>query len=90
MVDNLQDNSNNYDWIVGLDKNKLEYANNNEFNDIEEVNMQWNKDYDFSILQKDYNDNFSLEMINQKYKEVMKSKRLIFRRTIYSEILNER
>ena len=90
MVDNSQDDANNYDWIEALDNDELEYANNNDFDDVEEVNVQWNKNHDFSILQNDYDDDFSLEMIDQKYKEVMKSERLIFRRAVCSGTLNER
>ena len=89
IVDNSQDDANNYDWIEALDNDELEYANNNDFDDVEEVNAQWNKNHDFSILQNDYDDDFSLEMIDQKYKEVMKSERLIFRRAVCSGTLNE-
>ena len=48
LVDNSNEN-NDYDWIEGLDTNELEYMNNNDFDDVEDVNVHWDKNHDFSI-----------------------------------------
>ena len=63
--------------------------NNNNIDDVEEVITRWDKDYDFRTLHHHYDDDFSLEMVDKKHKEVMKIERTIFRRQVNTNSLNE-
>ena len=52
--------------------------------------MQWAKNHDFCIFYNEHNDNFSLEIVDEKYEEVMKTERAMFRRVACSDLINER
>ena len=81
----LLDNDDNNDptdneWIEGVALEESEFMNTNEIDDVDKVIVRWDKDNDFSLLHHEYDDDFSIEMIDKKYKDVIKSERTIFRR----------
>ena len=81
-------NEENNDWMEGLDENEIESKLKNEIDDINDIIIKWDKDHDFYNLIHNYNKSFNIEEIDERYKEVIKSERIVNRRSISSTKLN--
>ena len=54
-------NEENNDQMEGLDENEIESKLKNDIDDINNIIIKWDKDYDFYNLIYNYNKNFSIE-----------------------------
>ena len=84
--DILFDDQINDDWMEGLDYS--EFVASDDIDDVEEVDVRWDKEHDFCTLYNEYEDDFSLEKVEEIHKNVMKTGRIVARREVSSEDLN--
>ena len=57
---------------------------------MNEVTIQWDKQHNFNNKYYEYDNDFNIDLINEKYKEIIKGERTVFRRVVTLDSLNER
>ena len=66
----------------------LQYVAEQDADDINDVEIRWDKEHNFYELHNEYEDELDAEIISKMYEEVMNSNRVINRRTVCRTMLN--
>ena len=85
-VFNNKNNIEDSNWMDIL--NNDEYLARQDINDVEDIIIRQDKEYDFNVLHHNYDD-FNINEIKAKYNKVIKSNRITNRRSVHSSSLNK-
>jgi hypothetical protein len=83
--DVLIDNQND-DWMAGV--NDVQYVRDQHTDDMNDVEVRWDKTHDFSVLHHTYDINIDTNDISVKYDEILKLSRVVNRREVCKSRLN--
>ena len=76
-VDDLNDNLENDDWMEGVHNDN--YVAEQDFDDVEDVQMRWDRNHDFSQYQQECVEPLSMLDTETRHKRLLESTRVINR-----------
>ena len=76
----------NDDWMEGA--HDMQYIAEQNIDDMNDVEIRWDKTNDFSSLHHEYDVNIDVNDITRKYDEILKSERIVNRRDVCKTRLN--